>query len=93
MKIPNKLKIGGHVYTIEFVKKEDLKGLADEMDCGMTLVGENRILIDGGQKKSQQEETLFHELLHALNGTMNHDFLASLAQQLHQVFSDNKLLK
>lgn len=90
MKIPKKLKIGGHTIKIVFKELEGENGSFDS--------SKNTIFINPNIPRSQQESTLFHEILHALNSTMDshdygHAFLDSFAEQLYQVFSVNKLLK
>jgi hypothetical protein len=91
MKIPKKLKIGGHMVTVDSTK--NLRGVDGDWDSGKNL-----IRISADLAKSQKEVTLFHEVFHALNATMSeqqsgHNFLESFAQQVYQVLADNKLLK
>lgn len=94
MKIPNKIRIGGHIYTIKKVKPNlDQEELADGFKCGETDVGKNIIRLDMTMKESQIEETFIHEILHAINNELRHDLLHNLAHSLHQVLRDNKLLK
>ena len=85
MKIPKKLKIGAHTYKIQIVKDLDKCGSTDRMKETISLAD--------WLPKSQLEATLIHEILHAINNEMDHERLDSLAEQLYQVFSDNKLLK
>ena len=84
MRIPKKLKIGGHQFKV-IVKEFD--------DCGKTKRTTNEMWIASDLTQSQKESTLFHEILHALNNELAHPLLDSLAEQLYQVLSDNKLLK
>ena len=89
MKIPKKLKIGGHEVGVLF---EELEGHADASHIL------NEIRIDPSLAQSHQEASLFHEILHYLNPTMDdtqmgHALLDSLAEQLYQVLKDNDLLK
>lgn len=88
MKLPSKLKIGGHVVHVELVEMED---------CGTFDPKTNRIRISKDLPDSQQGATFFHEILHAINQNLGdgteHILLESIAQQLYQVFSDNKLLR
>lgn len=88
MKIPSHLKIGGHEVRVEVVPLED---------CGQFDPKTNTISIANSLPRSQQEVTLIHEILHALNQNlddgMSHIFLESLSQQLYQVFSDNHMLR
>lgn len=91
MKIPKKLKIGGHVVTIDSTK--NLRGVEGDWDSCR-----NKIRISADLAKSQKEVTLFHEMFHVLNSTMSenkegHNFVESFSQQVYQVLKDNKLLK
>ena len=89
MKIPKQLKIGGHVYKVIFV--EDLPDANADID-----EKKNVIRIDSEVTKSQQEAAFIHEILGACNPTLHekdHIALASLAEQLYQVLSDNNLLR
>lgn len=90
MKIPNKLKIGGHNYKV--IQTSDLDNM------GETHYKKCKILIDNTMTQSQKEATLIHEALHAMNTTlggqqMSHALLDSLSEQMYQFLSENKLLK
>lgn len=84
MKIPKSLKIGGHRYKIRLI---------DMGDMGKTDRGKNVIYIDKTLPQDQQEATLIHEILHALNNELNHTTLDSLAEQIYQVIRENKWMK
>lgn len=88
MKIPKKLKIGGH--NIRVVIKEY------EAGSGFSDFTKGEIIINRDHPKSQQECTLIHEILHFCNANMSdgleHVLLESLSQQIYQVLKDNKLL-
>lgn len=88
MKIPERLKVGGHTIRVEVVPLDD---------CGSFDPKTNTISISNSLCQSQREVTLIHEVLHALNQNMSegtlHVFLEGLSQQLYQVLSDNKLLR
>ena len=90
VKIPPSLKLGGHTIKVVFAVLEKCNGESD--------FATNTITIDSSLTKSQQESTLFHEILHFSNSTLDdselgHALLDALAEQLYQVFSDNKMLK
>ncbi|MEK6880385.1 MAG: hypothetical protein AABY22_12285 [Nanoarchaeota archaeon] len=78
MKIPNKIKIGGHIYKIIFQKTTDLAN----NDCGKTDRTKGIITIDADLIQSEKEETFFHEV--------EVDFLA---QAFYYVLKNNNLLK
>ena len=88
MKIPNKLKIGGHI--IKIVEKE---GFNANSDCGEFLIEKNTITIRKDMPQDQKEATLIHEIFHVCNSTLDHTLLDSLAEQFYQVLKDNGLLK
>ena len=93
MKIPKRLKIGGHIVTVKIVEipKEDCDG--DFSTYG------NLIRIDKRLPQSQREVTLIHEIFHALNSVIDdknpaaHSLIESISQQFYQVLKDNKLLR
>ena len=87
MKIPKKLKIGGHIYKVELVDMDDIDSANGEQDRHR-----NRIRICKTDPQSQQEETLLHEIIHAVNGGLKEEIVDSLAVSLYQVFKDNKLI-
>ena len=104
MKIPNKIKVSGHVYTIEFTKhKSEERGRGN---WGKTMNEDKRILIDSEIPKSQKEETFLHELLHVCMHTSRvaydlddkaqlteEQIVMRLTEPLHQILKDNDLLK
>lgn len=94
MRLPNKLKIGAHVFTVEYVKRDRVSQKIFEQDnCGFCDTKHNKIYIDTNQTDDQVEESLIHEILHAINGTMEHTLLHQIAHSLHQVLKDNKMIK
>lgn len=96
MKIPKKLKIGGHTYEVRFAKG----GKHLSLDAsGITNSKGNLVIeINSDECRSEQEATLLHEIMHALNAQWNsndtlHTLMEATSQQLYQVLSDNKMLK
>jgi hypothetical protein len=92
MKIPKKIKIGGHMVKIVFRAKVN-----DDNDCGEADFEKNLIVIDEKMTQTMKEETLIHEILHWLNSDFHgdspwsHSLLEALAQGIYQVLKDNKL--
>lgn len=84
MRIPKKLKIGGHWVTVR------LSG--DIEDNGISDTEKNEIILNKRLPQSQLEATLIHEVFHFLNTTIKHDLLDSLSEQIYQVLKDNKLI-
>ena len=93
MKIPKKLKIGGHSVKVVFTDR-----LPDN-DCGYADFENDLIKIDAKLSQSMKEITLIHEIFHWINsdfhsdGVISHSLLESLSQQFYQVLKDNRLLK
>jgi len=96
MKIPNKIKVAGHWYKIKW----DDKGLAKEYLIGQTNNDFKEIRIcrhfksKRARAKSEIEETLMHEILHAVDKNYNDASLSEkevnrLSQGLYQVLKDN----
>jgi len=89
MKIPSKLKILGHDYTVKLV---DL----NETDTyGNINLNTNIIRINHNKTQSQQETTLLHEIIEALNFNLElelkHNQITALEAGLYQVLKDNRL--
>lgn len=90
MKIPQKIKIGGHMFKIEQKVMRD----CGETDFHNGIIPINKIL-----PQTLKESTLIHEILcHCLNTTFGHkkgvhEVLDSMSEQIYQVLKDNKLLK
>lgn len=86
--IPKKLKIGGHIYSIIYSDHEDIDG-----DCGQSNRSRNTIKIRNDLPKSQQQETLLHEILHAINYDLSEETVDFLSMALYAILVDNNLLK
>jgi len=94
MKIPNKLKIGAHIYKVKY---EDLDERAGNNNLGTTYPHGNKIFINKRNVAiSQQEQTLFHEILETLNFIyelkLEHEKISIIAEGFYQVLKDNNLL-
>jgi hypothetical protein len=88
--MPEELKIGGHIWKVKLEK-------LSEDDLGSTDWNTKTILISNELPEDMQHSALLHEILHACNSTwgsteMGHALLDSIAEQLYQVISDNKLV-
>jgi hypothetical protein len=87
MKIPSKLKIGGHTITVHVADR------TKDNNCGEWDPYSNTIELDKRQPMSQLEVTLIHEVIHALNINIEpHAMVEALAQQFYQVIVDNHLV-
>lgn len=86
MKIPKVLKIGGHYIAVKVTPD------VPNDNCGQFDIKKNEILLNEGQKQTQLEASLIHEVLHALNICLHEEQVEFLAQGLYQVLADNKLV-
>lgn len=86
MKIPKKLKIGGH--TVKVSHHNHTFNNTDGSWCSE----DNEICIKKSLPMSQKEVTLIHEILHSINNSMDEVKIEFLAQTLYQVIIDNKLV-
>jgi hypothetical protein len=93
VKIPRRLKIGGHDIQVRVEKKWIIGEHNSEEDDGLYDSATNTIYLSAQLAPSKMESTLIHEILHVLNLELDHDLLSSLAEQLYQVLKDNNLLK
>jgi len=102
MKIPNKLKIGGHEYRVVFpyVFTERFDRYADSDDARKIIHISD---FDGGGNKRAESGisvSLLHEILHAIDHLTGHEQffgpdgekrIEALSEGLFQVLRDNKL--
>lgn len=86
MKIPKKLKIGAHKYSVLLVDQVDPENNVGEC-CGEDLT----IKIKRTQKETQLKETLLHEIIHASDAHLTEAQVDRLGHILLQVLLDNKL--
>lgn len=92
MKIPEKVKIGGYIYTVEFVdvvSKE--KNLMGEIDYNNQV-----IRIDKSYSRQTQEATFIHELIHGILNFLgehevqeNERMIDGIANTIYQIIKDN----
>ncbi len=97
MKIPDKIKVGGHEYKVikghSFKERADCDGQTDHGDCEIRLSGmmDNRTTC-----LSRQGATFCHELIHAIDHTFNgrkldEETVDRLGEGLYQVLKDNEI--
>ncbi len=87
MKLPHSLKIGAYTFKVILVKEWEGEHL------GKCDYDEETISIRASLSQTGKEQTLFHEILHAINSELDHALLESLSQQLYQVLKDNRMLR
>lgn len=94
MKIPQKIKIGGHIYGII---KRDREKEDGKSSCGTHDGKYNKIWINIAWSQSQQESTLIHEIIEAINWLqalgLEDRQVQGLEAGLYQVLKDNRLIK
>ena len=96
MKIPKQIKIGGHIYKI--IYKDGFKDTLNDKPGICKLLG-NKIFVNKNNdcSLSQQEESLIHEIIEAINYNyqldLSHQNISILGSTIYQVLKDNKLLK
>ncbi len=90
MKIPNKLKISGHTLDVKITNDNNC---IDTNEIGKTIIANNIIYINKNYPKSQQEETLIHELLHncfyCLGEEQSEPLIQRLGAMLYSIIIDN----
>lgn len=101
MKIPKSLKVSGFTYQVVKDKNVSHEGNA----FGSTHLATQRIFIEPDLSKQKEEQTLIHEILHAIwfssglakNKEFTNDkeelIVDALSHGLYQVLTDNNLLK
>lgn len=85
LKIPKKIKIGGHLILIDFSN--------DISNMGEYRSGKQEIKIYKDNCSSQQEETLLHEIIECINYhyelKLSHWKIQVIGTVLYQVIKDN----
>lgn len=79
------LKIGPHLCRIQYVSGLD--------DCGVNSRERGIITINDDIIESEQGVTLFHEVLHKINGELDEVMVDFLAHAIFQVLDENDMLK
>lgn len=91
MRIPPKVKIGGHTYRIEFVRPTELT--EDEAPSGNTNHKTRTIEINTDRHRSVQEATLFHEVFHTMNGELSEEIVEFLSESMYAFLKENGMLR
>lgn len=89
MNIPDEIKIGGYLVSVDFTNNI----MTDRGRIGEYKPRTQTIAIDKDCSKQQSEETLIHEILEAITSiydiSIEHKDLSNMATVLHQVIKDN----
>ena len=91
MFIPEKIKLGGHIITVEMVSPKEIHSSGEYHNFYHTI----RIEKDIDSKESRIAEIFLHEILEAIkmknNLEIDHVHLTVFSESLFQVLRDNKL--
>ncbi len=104
MKIPKQLKVGAHLYDVEFKPTGDREKGRD--NWARTYLADKKMIIDSNLPRSQQEETFVHELMHCVfhhtrlsddiwdKKELNEEQIVNRSSvALYQILKENNLLK
>ena len=87
----DKIKIGGHVFDLEFVKGDIIP--TNDGDISWKY---NKIRISTETSVSNQKVTLLHEIIHAISSMYNlklsEQSVQIISENLLQVIVDNKMM-
>jgi hypothetical protein len=89
MNIPQTIKIGAINWKILLVEPSDID--PDSVSSGSSSHETQTIMINRYLSAEMKEQTLLHEILHAVDLQMEHNAVEMLATLLHQVLTENKL--
>lgn len=99
MKIPKKIKVGAHCYTIKITKVRDVaKGSST---WGRTTFAGCNVFLDSELAPSKLEETFIHEILHICfdqagivkDEKEEEQLVNAIANQLYPILKNNNLLR
>jgi len=92
LKIPTKIKIGGHEFSISIIEggtRFTRAGDVCNWDCTIRINSSDKIA------ESSQAEALLHEIIEAINHAnelkIEHSTICTLSEQLFAVIRNNKL--
>lgn len=90
MKIPQRVQIGGTSFEVKIVDKWP-DGADADGECYYNQETGDVLFIKESLSEDAKGITFLHEAMHAMNSTMNHEFLDSFAQQMYAFLKLNKL--
>lgn len=88
MQIPEQLKVGSHIWKVRLVSSKELEDNTDGDYSTETM----EIRIHERLSPGMQELTFFHELLHVLNGELDHNIVEMLSAGLYHTLKENELI-
>jgi len=86
MKIPKKLKIGSVTLDIKLTHPDNIEG-----GCGDCDVINQVIRLNSDMSDDMKAFTLWHEIIHAWNTTLEEEKTDAMAQMIVTVIKDNNL--
>lgn len=90
MKIPTKVKVGGHIINVVVTTDGDN---IEFNEIGKTLLAKDVIYLNGNYSHSRQSEALLHELIHNcfydLREEQSEALVERLGVALYQIIVDN----
>jgi len=95
MKIPEKIKVAGHNYKVEWDNKGlSREGLFGQANFTSTKIRLCKIYNEEKRAKTEIERTLIHEIVHVVdrhynNCSLSEKTVARLSEGLYQVLKDN----
>jgi hypothetical protein len=101
MKIPKKIKVGGHVLKVVLAPGEEVRKVAseeaigeiDSIVMGTVSIRRQAIYINEDLFPSLREETFLHELFHIITPEFPEVSIQHMAFLFYQVIVDNKLME
>ena len=84
----NEIKIGAIKWRIVEVASSEID--CDEYSAGDQSEQTQTIRIDKSLSPEMKQVVLIHEILHCINGQLDHNIVEMLALNLHQVLTENK---
>ena len=104
MKIPLRVKLGGHLLLVNHSNKPfeayQKNDKSPGMKAGVTWMGEEVILLNRRLSREQQEESFLHEVIHHIlfrmgrnDECVDEQLVQGLASWMYSFLKDNDLLK
>jgi hypothetical protein len=101
VEIPQELKIGGHIWEIVETNEAEVRKIAseeaereiDSYTLGTYSTKRQKIYLNKEISLGLRTEVLSHEVIHIIAPGLSEEQTQHLAFDLHQVFTDNDLLK
>lgn len=91
MKIPPKIKINNIWWTIKEVLGSEID--SDDVVCGDQSAITQTIRINKDMSPEMKEVTLIHEIIHCIDGELDHNLVEMISSCLHQVITENNLFR